>query len=184
MNLDNRVKKLLGQVQNDLKVLLDGYKIKWENPEKFHLTLSFLGDFNITEIKSVIEEFGKIELGFEFITFKTNSIGFFPNEKYPNVVFADLIELTNNCSLLVEYIEKVILAFDIKPDKKFVPHVTLGRFRRDKRQKLEESVNIKVPETEINFDSFHLMKSSLKQFGSEYEEIAKFSFKKLSKGIK
>ena len=178
LNLDEQVKGKFAQVQNAVKDALKDFQVKWENPFKFHLTLRFLGDLNNAEIRDLVKELEKINPAADNIVFFSESIGFFPNARYPNVVFIDLKEKSDKLNNLLEEIDKTITEFGIKPDKKFVPHVTLGRFRRDKRQLLTTEINITVPKTEILFEDFFLMKSVLQQTGSEYEIIKKYSFKK------
>ena len=123
------------------------------------------------------KDLGKIKAGFEHIVYFSESVGFFPNAKYPNVVFVDLIEKGNFCAGLVEKIDKCIIEYGIKPDKPFVPHVTMGRFRRDRRQALTSEISVEVPKMEVVFESFLLMKSVLIQSGSEYEKIKSYKFK-------
>lgn len=177
LNLNEAVKGKLALVQQEVIKELSGHVIKWESFKKFHLTLRYLGDLNSTEIRDLMKELGKIKTDFDNIVYFSDSIGFFPDTKYPNVVFIDLAEKGNNSLKLVNEIDKVISGFSIVPDKKFVPHVTLGRFKRDKRQKLETQIKTEVPKIEIVFEAFTLMKSELKDTGSEYEELKRLNFK-------
>ncbi len=177
LSLNEAVKGKLALIQQEVIKELSEYAVKWENFKKFHLTLRYLGDLNTTEVKDLMKELGKIKIDFDNIVYFSDSIGFFPDTKYPNVVFIDLAEKGNGSLKLVDEIDKVISGFGITPDKKFVPHVTLGRFKRDKRQKLETQLHTEVPKIEIVFENFSLMKSELKDTGSEYEEIKRFNFK-------
>ena len=178
LNLDEPVKRKFAQVQNSVKEALKEYVVKWENPFKFHLTLRFLGDLNHAEIRDLVNELDKINTGIDNIVFFSEAIGFFPNARYPNVVFIDLREKSDHLNKLLTEIDNTILEFGIKPDKKFVPHVTLGRFRRDKRQLLNTEIKLDVPITEVLFEEFFLMKSVLQQTGSEYEIIKKYILNK------
>lgn len=177
LNPEGKIKKILGKVQQELKESLAGFRIKWEDPAKFHLTLRFLGDLNRGEVKELSAELEKLRFDFDSLTFRTKGIGFFPNPKFPNVIFADLSEDGSDSAILVSAIDKVIDMFGIKPDKQFVPHITLGRFKRDGRQRLEMEPTVKVPAAESVFTAFYFMKSTLKTGGSVYEEIKKFNFK-------
>ena len=167
---------LLSSAQASLKALLDAYNIRWENPAKFHMTLRFLGDIEDGRIHPMGDVLDRIKFGFEELRFDTFEIGFFPNRKYPNVVYAGFEERSSNSAELIESIDSIMLNFGVKPDKKFVPHITLGRFDRSKRKKLEEPVMPALPNAEAVFESFSLMKSTLKQGGSEYTEIYKINF--------
>jgi 2'-5' RNA ligase len=49
--------------------------------------------------------------GFESIKFAVEDIGFFPNQRYPNVVFIGLAEEGSNSAKLVEFIDKILASF-------------------------------------------------------------------------
>jgi 2'-5' RNA ligase len=105
-------------------------------------------------------------------------IGFFPNAKYPNVVYCGLKDEENLSGKLVSEIYSAAEKFGFKPDNKFIPHITMGRFRREHREKLTRTINIETEPIEFCFNSFCLMKSILKPGGSVYEVIKEFKFKK------
>ncbi len=170
------IKNMLTGAQDRLKVLLDAYYVRWEDPGKFHMTLRFLGDIDDNRIHPMGNVLDRIRFGFEELRFRTFEIGFFPNKKYPNVVYAGFKEQTSDSIELIGSIDSMMQNFGVKPDKRFVPHITLGRFDRSKRKKLEDKEMPVLPETEAVFESFSLMKSTLKQGGSEYSEIFKIYF--------
>jgi 2'-5' RNA ligase len=140
------------------------------------MTLRFLGEIPDDKIVELIFVLDRLKFDFETIKFTARGIGFFPNQKYPNVVFVDLEEDGNNSQKLVEFIDRIILNFGVRPDKRFIPHVTLGRFKRDKRIKIDKEINVKVKPFEVEMDSFYLMKSTLTPKGSVYEIINEFKF--------
>lgn len=168
----------LTSVQNNVKDALGSYPVKWEDSSKLHLTLRFLGDIDEDKIQQLTFTLERLKLDFDSIKFTANSVGFFPNPKYPNVVFIGLDEDGSNSSKLVEFIDKIIFNFGVKPEKRFIPHITLGRFRKDKRVKIEQEINIQVEPIEIEFDSFYLMQSILTPQGSVYKSISEITFSK------
>lgn len=177
LNIEHSLQNRLRLIQDDLKQELQGQKIKWENPDKFHLTLRFLGDTEPGMIKNINMELDAVHTGFEFIYMTVSGIGFFPNARYPNVVFAGLNDETNSSGKLVNELDKILGKYGFKPDNKFVPHITMGRFRREHRVKLNRPVNIKTEPLEFRLESFFMMKSTLKPGGSVYEVIKEFKFK-------
>lgn len=181
LNLEEPVKTQLALDQNKVKKGLEDYDVKWENPKKFHLTLRFLGDLNSAEITDLKKEIGRVRLDFDNIVYFTNETGYFPNARYPNVVYVDLVEKDSNTLKLITELDKVLAEFDLKQEKKFVPHITFGRFKRDKRKLLDTNLSFDIQKTEIMFENFCLMKSILKDTGSEYEEIKRYSFSQLQK---
>jgi 2'-5' RNA ligase len=178
LNIDSSLKPKLKTIQDNVKLALKDYQVKWENPDNFHLTLRFLGDINENKIEELVFTLDRLKFDFDLLRFEVNSTGFFPNQKYPNVVFVDLVEDGSNSQKLVEFIDRIILNFGVKPDKRFIPHITLGRFKRDKRVKIDRQIDVETEKFEIEFDSFFLMKSTLTPQGSVYEVINEFKFNK------
>lgn len=167
---------VLSNVQNILKDQFKERSIKWEDPEKFHLTLRFLGDIEEDKVDALTDTLGRLKFDFETIDFTNDKVDFFPNKRFPNIMFAGLKEKGNNTETLVSLIDKIIYNFGVKPDKKFIPHITLARFNRNKRIRIENSFEYKMESMSIKFDSFYLMRSKLMPGGSEYEIISKFNF--------
>ena len=177
LNLEVLLKIKIDEIQKELQKSLSGHKIKWENPGKFHLTIRFLGDLDENQLDEIRKGLENSHPGFERLEFHSDGIGFFPNPGRPNVVFVGLKEDGNNSNKLVEEIDKVITKSGIKPDKKFVAHITLGRFRRENRQGVETENLGGFEPFDVNFDSYYLMESVLDFRGSKYYEIKKFNFK-------
>lgn len=175
---DLNIVDLLTSAQTALKDVLSNYTIRWANPLKFHMTMRFLGDVEDEKINSLIDVLDRIKFDFEELKFGTFEIGFFPNRRYPNVVYAGFEERGAVSVSLINSIDSIMKNFGIMPDKKFVPHITLGRFDRSKRRKLGTIVTPDLPPAEVIFESFSLMKSTLQQGGSEYTELCKFNFLK------
>jgi RNA 2',3'-cyclic 3'-phosphodiesterase len=178
LNIESTLIERLKAVQSRVKENLIDHKVKWEDPQKLHMTLRFLGDVDKEKINDMTFTLERLKPDFESIKFTTRSIGFFPNPRYPNVVFISMKEDGRNSSKLVEFIDKIIFNFGVKPEKRFVPHITLGRFRKDKRINIDKPVEINMEPIEIEFVSFYLMRSILTPEGSVYETISEFKFNK------
>lgn len=178
LNIDSSLTESFRAVQDNVKSELNEYPVKWESPEKLHLTLRFLGDVRADRIDDLVFTLERLKVDFDTMNFTTNGVGFFPNAKYPNVVYVGLEEKGSNSEKLVEFIDKIILNFGVKPEKRFIPHITLGRFRRDKRVRIDKQIEVKVEKIDVEFDSFYLMQSQLTPKGSVYSIISEFKFNK------
>ncbi len=178
LNLEDSLKTRIAEIQKELQNKLESYPVKWENPEKFHLTVRFFGDVSEVVLGDLMIELGQINWDFDLLEFNSNSIGFFPNSRRPNVVFIGLDEKGNNSEHFVKEIDRLTARFGILPDKKFVAHITLGRFRRENRKGVNENYLIKFETFNVNFDSFYLMESVLGSKGSTYYLIKQFNFRK------
>ncbi len=168
-------------LKRDQEALKQGFSadnLRWEDPEKFHLTLRFFGDIDEDMVNALAGTLDRLKFDFEAICFETDKIDFFPEGKYPNVIYAGLKETGNNSEILVGFIDKIILNFGVKPDKRFIPHITLGRFNRNKRTKITEPLNYSIQKYRIEFESFCLMQSRLTPAGSVYDLLNKFNFRK------
>jgi len=178
----NTLKKIAyvkDQLSDRIDILNTHFKhhIKWEQYSKFHMTLLFIGETDenrVNDIDKLLEKnvsnFLSSELHFQFKEYNA-----FPNMKYPRVLFLELTNQDGKVFSLSEKIETAMIEFGIKSDKKFYPHITLGRVKRDKK------INLKNLDTSLNdFHSFTvsefcLMKSVLTKFGSEYEILKRYA---------
>jgi 2'-5' RNA ligase len=178
LNLGSDEIPSLRQDQSVIKGIIGNDGIRWEDPDKFHLTLRFLGDVDEDKIEPLEDTLERLKFDFEKIEFQTDKIDFFPNRRFPNIIYAGLKEKGNNTGTLVGFIDKIIYNFGVKPDKKFIPHITLGRFNKNKRRKIGSTIEFTLSKLNISFDSFSLMRSKLMPEGSEYEELSIFNFTK------
>ena len=166
----------MAEIQKEVMDQLDGYKVRWEDPARFHLTLRFLGDIDEEKIPDLKTVLGRLKFDFENIVFSVNGIGFFPDSRYPNVVYLDLDEEGENTEKLVGFIDRIIFNFGVRPDKKFVPHITKKKKKKDKRVKLERVISAAFLPFNIKFDSFYLMQSVLQKEGSKHLALSEFRF--------
>ena len=179
INLSDITKKEIYMIQNEIKSNLDEKtvnSIKWEEKDKFHITLFFIGDVTDNQLKMVSEELGKInqDKSFQTMHFKSKSFNAFPNLRNPRVL---IIELENPDEQVLKLYEEVNAALSncgFQPDKKFHTHITLGRVRRDRKVLLNNIEQKIIPDFEFDVNGFYFMESKLDSFGSKYKVIKKF----------
>ena len=154
-------------------------KVKSTYPNKFHLTLKFLGEVSEDKAEEVKEKLKKID--FSRFTAKLGKLGVFPNEKFIRVVWVGL-EDGKKIEELQKNIEGVLSDLFGK-DKKFHPHITLARIKFIEDDKKEEFVEaataIEVEPKETEIKVFKLIKSTLTPEGPVYEDICVFEAKPL-----
>lgn len=178
-NLSEETKQEFARVQEELKDSLDSRavdSIKWEGKDKFHQTIFFLGDTSDNMLTGITRDLEKIKSGISFdkISFLAKEISAFPNLRYPRVLTAGLENPDGNAFILYDKICKKLEGYGFTPDKKFHPHITLGRVRREKKVNLaavKEKINFKI---EFSAVEFFLMESRLDSRGSVYKELKKF----------
>jgi len=149
------------ELQEKIGKLIDGKKVEKEN---IHITLSFLGEKQESEIDSIKEKLTTIVKNSYKREAILTGIKFIPNNKFFRVIAIDVAGLND----LSEIIEKEI-GGDVKP-----PHLTLFRVKNVKDKKaLLELGKIEINE-KIFVDKICLMKSILTPKGPIYEIIDSF----------
>lgn len=179
LNLTEEKKREFSEIQNRVKDLLDNRvidSIKWEGKDKFHQTIFFLGDVPENVAGKISADLEKIKSGINFdkINFIAKEISAFPNLRSPRVLTIGLENPDGNVFLLYDKICENLSPYGFIPDKKFHPHITLGRVKRDKKinlVSLKEKINFNI---EFSCEDFFLMESKLDSRGSVYREIKKF----------
>jgi len=150
--------------------------IKWENQDKYHLTMFFIGETNVDRCKEIEYSLKETEgiLNYDELNFSFREFNAFPNLKYPRVLFLDLNNGNGKVFSLADKINSILNRLGYKNDKKFYPHITLGRVKRDRKLNLA-SLN---KDTGINHNftvrELCLMQSKLLEHGSEYKVLNKY----------
>jgi RNA 2',3'-cyclic 3'-phosphodiesterase len=148
--------------------------IRWVNTSKMHLTLKFLGDISPQQIPDIQKEMLAVAAASPAFSFDLKSLGAFPGVYKPRVIWVGVIAplaLQQLHHKLVTRLE--ILGFPAE-DRKFSPHLTLGRISRHASEKdiagvtalLRQPPKIALPG--IPVDSLHLYRSDLLPGGSVY----------------
>ena len=151
--------------------------IKWENADKFHLTMFFIGEADADkydQIKSGLIETERI-LNSDVLNFSFKEFNAFPNLKYPRVLFLDLLNENEKVFLLSEKINSIMSRLGFKNDKKFYPHITLGRVKRDRKLNLTSLNKDAGIIHKFSLSELCLMQSKLSGNGSEYTTMNKYS---------
>jgi 2'-5' RNA ligase len=155
---------------------LNAKGVRWIPAENIHLTLKFLGDvkFIFPEIEN---ELALICMRRDVFSINIRGAGAFPSFKYPNVLWIGIDE-SSELKGLYEDIEESMseLGFE-KEDRRFSPHLTIGRVKD--RKGIEPVIKKLYTFKDTFFGSIEvnevlLMRSILKPTGAEYSKIAGF----------
>lgn len=172
--LPDDCKKALAQVQEPLRSL--PCDVRWEDPEKFHITLKFLGDTSagkISFLSNALREHLREICAFD-IHFTT--LGAFPTIYSPRVLWVGLTNRakTQELNILTETACQTI-GFPAER-KEFHPHVTLGRVKGQRNlSRLTDAIKTSTFDAiPCRCNEVALMKSELKPEGSRYTVIQTF----------
>lgn len=145
---------------------------RWLDPQNYHITLLFLGEQRETEIEKLVSALH----WFEFCEFEVElqSVGYFPAEGRPNVLYAgienweELKDLNQQLRALVH--NKTSIQCE---RRKLHPHLTLARLKKSPFNRILQWVQFHSSFSTEAFpvQEFHLYKSQLGAKGARYERI-------------
>ncbi|MBL7053730.1 RNA 2',3'-cyclic phosphodiesterase [Patescibacteria group bacterium] len=148
------------------KIKGDEATIKYTN--SYHLTLKFLGEVADTSVDRIKQLLEKVDINPFLINFST--IGHFTPKKI-KVIW---VGLENNKSVikLQQEVDNSLTGFYAK-EKRFHPHITLGRVKHVKDNNLlkKKIENINFKPSQFQVKSFKLIKSTLTLEGPIYKDI-------------
>jgi len=166
--LPEHVKEEISRVQMKLRRQLSDQQVKWVRPRTSHVTIHFLGDVEIHRIQPLIERVKQEQFSDPF-ELQLTDIDAFPSMRKPKVL---ILRTTMHAPLhaLREELADVIhsCGFDVD-ERKFQPHITLGRVQSLVGALEVGEVNIK-PVT-FAVDQVNLYQSTLTPTGSIYTPI-------------
>lgn len=175
IDVPSKIKDDIFEIQKEL-VKSVGEGIKWEEKEKFHITLKFLGDVNEEAINSIHHVLSESLSGFGNFAITYKGIGCFPDLKHPRVIWIGCEDQSGKLFTLQKLVEEKMseLGFE-KENKDYHPHITLGRVKNPKNLtgliKKIESINFEARTGEV--EEVLIMKSDLKPTGSVYTVLRK-----------
>lgn len=157
---------------------ITGAKIKYTATDCNHLTLAFLGEVDQERINLLENKLYGIQLGEPKLTFVLKGVGAFYSNKQPSVLWIG-IEHTENLAKLQNTVQYCIqnAGIPIDTQKKFTPHITVGRIKLEERDNNIREIVEKSKSTEfgaLEITHFKLYKSTLTPNGPIYEVLQSF----------
>jgi 2'-5' RNA ligase len=165
---------------DDFKQIFKSDKIRWVDPDNFHLTLRFIGNTTREQLYSLVDGFEEVVKTIECFPLRIKGSGYFNSKGKPRVVFVK-IDDSEPLIALVKAIEQVVVEYGFNEElKSFRPHLTLGRIKHlDSRTKfysiVEELKDLSYQNVDVS--EFVIYQSILKPEGPEYKPIKTFKLK-------
>jgi 2'-5' RNA ligase len=171
INAPMEIGNYLANVQQQISKDNPNIKVKWVEPENFHICLQFLGEIADIEIANLADRLGQV-IKFEPFNVSLTDVGCFPNHFEPRVIYVSAEETTGRLFSLQKRIRDFLLARRYKLDlKPFKPHLTLGRLNY-------QTSFLKLPKQieSLQFQVHHidLMGSELTSRGPIYKSITHY----------
>jgi 2'-5' RNA ligase len=155
------------------------WPVKWEEIEKVHITLAFLGEIEEEKLGEVKEAVLRGSGGIFPFEVGMRGVGCFPDFLRPRVVWIGLVGDLKSLARLQKQIAGELLKVEgVRiEERKFIPHLTIGRVKGGKFRHIKEMGrqinNMKWLEfsSKIEVSSVRIYKSELKPGGSKYTKL-------------
>ncbi len=161
------------------RLIEDQADVKWDSPEKFHITLKFLGDVASDTLAELQSSLGTATSALPSFPLVYSSVGAFPDLIHPKVIWAgavpneSLIALQRRVELACEQVGFV------RESRPFHPHITLGRVKGTRNHnRLTATVkSITLEPITTHCPEILLIRSDLRPAGSVYTTLKSFPLK-------
>ena len=153
--------------------------VKWDTPDKFHITLKFLGDVDSEDIPELVDSLTIATSALSSFQLVYDSIGAFPDLIHPKVIWAGA-RMSEGLVTLQREVDSVCARLGYpKENRPFHPHITLGRVKGSTNlNRLTARVKSSIFDpTTIHCPEILLIKSDLHPAGSVYTTLKIFPLK-------
>lgn len=149
--------------------------IRWQQSRQYHLTLRFVGEVD-NDVAQTIQNRLKA-VGVAPFSFDLNGPGYFPEHKYPRVLWIGVEEVPALMKLQSE-IEQVCQDAGLKSETRdFKPHITLGKVKGASKRDVMSFINQhkQFRMTNIPISEFILYSSRLHSSGAIHKPLERYS---------
>lgn len=150
-------------------------KIKWEEVEKLHVTLKFLGDVEDSRQSKILESLQHAVAKFSKLSLELDKFDIFERNGIPSILWLGLKDNSELNSLFAG-IENQLAKHNFKKEKrKFHPHITVLRLRGSENQfQIANFRDYQLENANFTSNSVSLVQSVLRPAGSVYKIIKSF----------
>ncbi len=173
------IRKKLVAIQNKLKQRVENFR--WSSPETFHLTLKYIGEVDINDVAPICKVTEQIVRENRAGILSLKSLGSFGSPMNPRIIWAGFNGDLQNLAKMADELDEAMEDFGIKPEhKKFNPHLTLGRAKRNSdgmavKQVIAEHEGFYICDYEV--DRVVVFESILQSGGAEHHPIRTINLK-------
>ena len=183
------VKAKMAEAQAELRRALPEHGFRWTRREQFHLTLKFLGDVDAARVEALGEAIRAACREFGVLHLRAERVGFFPDLRYPRVVWTGVQEQAERLTPLQQTVAAATRAFTSEQrEERFTGHVTLARIKAIKRPEAEALGMAAAGMADRIFGhrtagQVELMRSVISPQGASHSSLAKIALAELPVGL-
>ena len=180
LNLKNDTLNTLSKTTEVLKN--DFRDARWCNKDAMHLTIKFFGVIPLISVVKIGKAVKTVLEKTNPIRFEVKGVGGFPSLENPRILWAGITDGKKEIAKLAQNISDELENYDFIPErKKFVPHITIARFKRGSKN----DTGINSLPTHLTQKSFGvteakellLYSSDLIETGPLYSVVDRWQFK-------
>lgn len=184
IELPEQMRQILDQQIAKLDQQVDSRAVRWLPPGAVHLTLKFLGEVDDGQIPQIVEGIDRAASLHQRFGIGVGSLGCFPNCRRPRVIWIGITADETPLAALHSEIESELQALGFAPEqRRFHPHLTVGRIKRSATRSEEQSVPQRLEQVTIDelgrieVTGISLMRSELRPTGARYTQLHKSDLK-------
>jgi len=172
----NKLAKTTGELNSDFP------DARWCKKNAMHLTLKFFGTIPLISVVEIGKAVKSVVSKMAPIRFEVKGVGGFPSLENPRILWAGVTEGKEKIIRLAQNISDALEEYDFIPErKKFVPHITIARFKRG-RKGSAEIISLPPNLTERTFgltetNELLLYSSDLTENGPLYSVVDRWKFR-------
>lgn len=155
------------------------WPVRWENPDKLHLTLFFVGSVEEEKIEAITNGVMRGVEGVPAFSIRMGKLGVFPDFVQPRVIWLGVKgDQPTLVHLRKQLAERLVVAGFADEKRAWLPHLTVGRIENDAHFKAKKELGRQLKKLESNqfravslIDRVTVYRSTLKPTGSEYLKL-------------
>lgn len=181
IGIPKNIQQIIKFFIDSLNTYGDFAQVKWVKSKNLHLTICFLGNITNKQYKNINQKITKFAQATSPLTLKFTDLQFFPAAK-KNCALVLNLEPNTGLIQLASNIRDKVAACGIQIDqRKFIPHLTLGRLKAKPGLKKTNLFKIQPPPLSFKAANIKLFESIAHTNDSVYIIIKKYNFKSTKK---
>jgi 2'-5' RNA ligase len=152
--------------------------VKWVEPENLHVTQLFLGEVDDRELPAVCRAVQAAVAEYAAFPLSVAGAGCFPNPRRPRVLWVGVEQGIQDVVAVHDAMERALLELGCyrREERKYTPHITLGRVRREGPTDLLARALAQYQgwkAGELTVQEIHVMASQLTPQGPAYSILSR-----------